>query len=161
MRSTKQRNGGCARINLCEWDIRITTAAAMKPIESPWERLQNAKRRSESSILSGLLAASRGHPVHYLHNGSYTRGGRSVKAERAKGDTPKGCVWGKRAQSAEVNRRETERRISHVPWTVIPSAANKSNRSINPPHIFVNISVAALSILRGVWERDRAHRRLR
>lgn len=28
----------------------------------------------------------------------------------------------------------------HVPWTVMPNAASRSNRSINPRHIFINIS---------------------
>lgn len=33
-----------------------------------------------------------------------------------------------------------------LPWTVIPNAANRSNRSINPRHIFINVSEGCLVV---------------
>lgn len=47
-------------------------------------------------------------------------------------------IW----DEARVRQRGegTRERNGDIPWTVIPKAASRSNRSINPRHIFINIS---------------------
>lgn len=136
--------------------------------ETTLSRLQNVDR-DRLYYYSRGCCASRGHPVYYLHNDTrplarsltHTRArsracvqGKdarhwTVKAERAKGTrNAKGCASGgegtkRGGESRSKGKKKKKRRAEdHIPWTVIPNAANKSNRSINPPplHIFVNIA---------------------
>lgn len=167
MRSTKQRNGreGCARINLCEWDIRTvagvvakrrirgneTTAVCKSPnvdrnrrplfsklLRVAWTPCILFTQRQRARLLT--RARVRGEDARHW----------TVKAECAKGTrNAKGCT--KCEGGGEGKEREHKARRwsgewkkkgeNHIPWTVIPNAANKSNRSINPLplHIFVDI----------------------